>query len=136
MASVLMPRVMDILSSQPEPDLADTAFQRNLIQMKYLVDLDQYKYADSPRPNLAMLLNTGRNAEQMDTKDKVYALLGLLDPAIQDLVIPDYHASILQIYRDFVRPVIEATRKANIIFQARLEVQGAKVFRLGYRIWS
>jgi len=32
-----------------------------------------------------ILLDAGRNAEQFDTRDKIYALLRLMDPAIQDL---------------------------------------------------
>lgn len=136
MMSVLLPKVTDIISSQPEPDLAFAAFQLNLIQMEYLVDLDQYKYKDSPRPPLAILLSTGRNAEQMGTKDKVYALLGLMDPTIQDLVIPEYRAPRLQIYRDFVRSVIKATRKLNIVFQGAAGSMESEGFPSWVPDWS
>jgi hypothetical protein len=136
MMSLLMPKAMDIFSSRPEPDLAFSAFQRNFTQMERLVDLDQYKYAGSARPSLTMLLDARRNAEQMDPRDKVYALLGLMDPAIQDLVIPEYRALELQIYRDFVRSVIKATRKLNIIFQGASKTVGSKDFPSWLLDWS
>jgi hypothetical protein len=134
--SHVMPKVEDLFSSQPDSDLAFSTLQRNFTQIGRLVTLDQYKYTGSPWPSLIMLLSTGQHAEQMEPKDKVYALLGLMDPAIQDLVTPNYHATELQIYRDFVRSATKVTRKLNIIFQGASQNAGSEGFPSWLPDWS
>ena len=69
------------------------------------------------RPDLIRLLAASRNAKQTEDKAKIYALLGLIDPVIQSLTVPDYSAPILEGFREFSRAVIKATRRLDIIWQ-------------------
>jgi hypothetical protein len=109
-------KALEILAENQNATLLPS-FLRSFANMERLVILDQYKYTSSLWPDLMMLLDASRNAEQSDTRDKIYALLGLMDPTIQDHIVPNYDAPVFDIYRDFSRNVIKATRKLEIIFQ-------------------
>ncbi|KAK0725618.1 heterokaryon incompatibility protein-domain-containing protein [Lasiosphaeris hirsuta] len=71
-------------------------------------------------PDLMRLLWLSREAKQKDDRDKIYAILGLVDSEIQALVVPDYNAPLLDVYRGFVRDVAKATGCLDIIFQGTM----------------
>jgi hypothetical protein len=119
LSSFFFAKARAIFATEPNASvLGDpTSFITSGTNMERLIELDQFKYADLPGPDLMLLLDAGRSAHQWDTKDKVYALLGLMDPAIQHGVDPDYSAPVFKTYRDFCWSVIKATGKLKIIFQ-------------------
>jgi hypothetical protein len=63
--------------------------ERRLLHLGRLRGLDDYKYVRLHYPDLMLLLETGRNAEAFDSRDKIYGLLGLMDLAISNLVVPE-----------------------------------------------
>jgi hypothetical protein len=57
--------------------------------------------------SLDRLLNIVRRADATDKKDKVYSILGLLDPAVSADINPDYSLSERQVYTDFMRSIVK-----------------------------
>lgn len=64
---------------------------------------------------LDSLLKLVRRADATDERDKVYSILGLLDPAISGTVKPDYSLSVQQVYTDFMKSTINASRRLDQI---------------------
>ncbi|KAJ3566474.1 hypothetical protein NPX13_g7116 [Xylaria arbuscula] len=64
---------------------------------------------------LLVLLDTARKAKQLDPRDKIYGLLGLIEESIH--VQPDYRLPLVEVYRNFVQEVIKATGALSIIYQ-------------------
>jgi Heterokaryon incompatibility protein (HET) len=112
------------------------SFLLSMSHMERLYALTQFKYANLIRPDLMRLLEAGRYAQQLDSRDKIYALLGLMDTSIQDLVVPDYRAPVLEIYRDFSRAVIKATCNLDIIFQGASNIIRNELFPSWVADWS
>lgn len=77
--------------------------------------------------SLFELLWRHRCARETDPRDKVYALLGLLEkvgPKREDftsggytksLLLVDYHASVAEVYKSIVRATVDATKKLNVL---------------------
>jgi hypothetical protein len=61
--------------------------------------------------SLDLLLNLVRKADATDKKDKVYGILGLLDPTISEDIIPDYSLSERQVYTNFMISIISKSRR-------------------------
>jgi hypothetical protein len=80
--------------------------------MRRLANLD---FNPSTGVKLMPLLNLVRQADAKDEKDKVYSILGLLNPAISADVDPDYSLSVQQVYTDFVMTIIENTKSLDQI---------------------
>jgi hypothetical protein len=55
---------------------------------------------------LDRLLNLVRRADATDKRDKVYSILGLLDPAVSAEIVPNYKLSVQQIFTEFTKAVI------------------------------
>lgn len=109
------------------------SFLKSATNLGRLMGLHRFKYSDSGWPNLMTLLDVGRYAKQTDNRDKIYALLGLAGTEIRKLVDPDYNAPALEVYRNFSRSVIQATRKLDIIFQG---ASGSMVYERNWTwIW-
>jgi hypothetical protein len=73
--------------------------------------------------SLDLLLNLVRQADATDKKDKVYGILGLLDPAVSVDVIPDYSLSERQIYTDFMISIIKKSRRLEQIIFGGIPVE-------------
>jgi hypothetical protein len=56
--------------------------------------------------SLDHLLNLARRADATIEKDKVYSILGLLDPAVAADVTPDYSLSEQQVYTEFIVSIV------------------------------
>lgn len=65
--------------------------------------------------SLDRLLNIVRRADATDKKDKVYSILGLLDPAVSADVNPDYSLSEQQVYTDFMRSIVQNSGRLDQI---------------------
>lgn len=64
---------------------------------------------------LDLLLNLVRRADATDQKDKVYGILGLLDPAVSMDIVPNYSRSERQAYPDFMKPIVKKSRRLEQI---------------------
>lgn len=64
---------------------------------------------------LGRLLNLTRSSRTSDPKDKVYGLLGIIDPSISSLVDPDYSLSVLIVYANFAKCLIVATGGLDVV---------------------
>jgi hypothetical protein len=65
--------------------------------------------------SLDLLLNLVRQADATDKKDKVYGILGLLDPNVSEDIIPDYSLSERQVYTDFMISIVKNSRRLEQI---------------------
>ena len=66
-------------------------------------------------PDLEQVLTMARLAKATDSKDKVYGILGLLDPDIARLITPDYDLTLEDIYIDFAAAIIKSTGRLDVI---------------------
>lgn len=68
--------------------------------------------------DLDVLLNLVRRADATNKRDKVYSILGLLDPAISAGVTPNYSLPVQQVYTDFMKSVVDTSgRLDQIVFR-------------------
>ena len=65
--------------------------------------------------DLRSILTRIRMAEATDPKDRVYGILGLIDPCVTALITVDYTLSLEDIYTQFVIAVIQSTGKLDVI---------------------
>jgi hypothetical protein len=67
------------------------------------------------RNNLYRLLSLGRTVFATDPRDKVYGFLGMMESSLVDLILPDYNATVLDVYRDFVKSTIKVNGSLDVI---------------------
>ncbi|CAN9214447.1 unnamed protein product [Alternaria alternata] len=75
--------------------------------------------------SLTALLNLARGAKTTDARDKVYGILGLLDPAISADIAPDYSLSDQEVYKNFMKSVIKRTGRLDEIAYVGTHVEKA-----------
>jgi hypothetical protein len=80
--------------------------------MRRLANLD---FNPSTGVDFMPLLSLVRQADAKNEKDKVYSILGLLNPAISAHVVPDYSLPVQQVYTDFIKTIIENTNSLDPI---------------------
>ncbi|CAN9374413.1 unnamed protein product [Alternaria alternata] len=56
---------------------------------------------------LSPLMNLVRRADATDKRDKVYSILGLLDPAVSADIVPDYELTEQQVFTNFTKAIIK-----------------------------
>ncbi|KAI5371709.1 hypothetical protein J4E82_009593 [Alternaria postmessia] len=72
-------------------------------------------YKPNFEEGLTVLLNLVRGAEAADARDKVYGILGLLDPAISADIAPDYSLSDQEVYTNFMKSIIKRSGRLDEI---------------------
>ena len=88
-----------------EIDLPPSGLNRNKII--HLND-EQSVQAGNRTAQLICMLDLSRKSFATDSKDKVYGLLGLMEPSLSARIEPDYEASLTKVYTDFAKAVIIA----------------------------
>jgi hypothetical protein len=86
--------------------------------MKLMRMLYEVGEEDVDRMPLDKLLHLGRRAQAFDARDRIYGLLGLIDPSITAIIVPDYSKPVPEVYLDFTRAVISATGSLDLICDA------------------
>jgi len=83
-----------------------------------------FQQEDYPnRYQLLPMIMTARLAESTDPRDKIYSLLGLADEMfngtpvdiVPNALIVDYQVSVERVYASFVRSVVQATKRLDIL---------------------
>ena len=69
------------------------------------------------------LLDLVRRADATDKRDKIYSILGLLDPAISAGVTPNYSFSVQQVYTNFMKSFINASKRLDLIAFGDISVE-------------
>lgn len=85
---------------------------------------------------LKQVFSIGRGSEQTDPRDKVYGLLALMPPDITGQISPDYSASVVDVYIDFAKTVIDSTKTLDLICQARADLSTTGEFPTWVPNWS
>jgi hypothetical protein len=85
--------------------------------MERLQSLFESMQQGTQLPDLMQLIDLSRNAQQKDSRDKIYAILGLVSSDITESVVPDYNAPLVDVYRDFCWNIIQLTGSLEIIYQ-------------------
>lgn len=65
-------------------------------------------------------VNAGRLFNCSEPRDRVYGLLGLLDPRVRDQVNVDYKKPTTEVYTEFTKLIIESSRSLEILVHAGL----------------
>ncbi|CAN9346683.1 unnamed protein product [Alternaria alternata] len=82
-------------------------------------------YKPDLEESLTALLNLVRGAKATDARDKVYGILGLLDPAISADIAPDYSLSDQEVYTNFMKSVIKRSGRLDEIAYVGTHVEKA-----------
>jgi hypothetical protein len=82
-------------------------------------------YKPNFEEGLTVLLNLVRGAEAADARDKVYGILGLLDPAISADIAPDYSLSDQEVYTNFMKSIIKRSGRLDEIAYVGTHVEKA-----------
>jgi hypothetical protein len=101
-----------------EPPVSIKALLARIIQLN-LPFSDMIKSKDHRA--LPVLLDLSRNSEQTDLKDKLYAMLGLLDREVAHHITPDYNLPPWKVFASFPKAMITATGRLDILRQCTLE---------------
>jgi hypothetical protein len=56
-----------------------------------------------------------RQSKQADARDKVYGILSIFNTSLSSRVVPDYNRSVLDIYTDFAKAMIEDTSSLDMV---------------------
>jgi hypothetical protein len=65
--------------------------------------------------SLPLLLDITRRSTCYDVRDKVYGILGLIDPSLADRINPDYNLEVHEIYAEFTKATISITKSLDIL---------------------
>lgn len=76
-------------------------------------------------PNISDLLYSLRTRKCEDPRDRVYAVLGLLQE--KNLIVPDYRKPALQVFFEVARAAIESTRSLDILAYCLPHTQNAEL---------
>ncbi len=74
------------------------------LNMEHLVQARQEKR------QYMCVLDLGRKSLATDPRDKVYGLLGVMETSVSDRIVPDYNATLVQVFTDFAKAFITASR--------------------------
>lgn len=74
------------------------------------LDTEQLVQAGRAKGQFMCMLDLGRKSLAMDPRDKVYGLLGMLEASLSDHIVPDYNATVSQVFTDFAKAFIVASR--------------------------
>jgi hypothetical protein len=69
-----------------------------------------------------LMLSLSKSAQQSDMRDKVYGILGMVDPGITSKIEPDYQSSVPQVLIAFTKAVITSTNSLELLRRARPSV--------------
>jgi hypothetical protein len=106
-------------------DLDSAAWQK----ARRLYRLASLTYNLDVEIRLNPLLNLVRRADATDKRDKVYSILGLLDPAVSAEIVPNYRLSVQQVFTEFTKAVIKNSGSLDQI------VYGGIPNRKGWPSW-
>lgn len=70
--------------------------------------------------DLQQLVTLCRGSSQFNPRDKVYGIFGFLPPQIVTLITPNLAATTLEVYADFTRAIMKATKRLNILQTCRI----------------
>ena len=123
--------IENVVSDDFEQAKAEYTFGSILSRLERMQHLKMLSHAEASgqdHPDLTSLLKASRFSEQKDPRDKIYGVLGLMSPSIQAHIQPDYKHSILCVYSNFTKTVINTTGKLDIICQSRVDVSQSSEF--------
>jgi hypothetical protein len=86
-----------------------------IMRLRNIVELIKNRQSEGSLMTLGRLIALCELSETTDDRDRIYAFLGLLEPAISDEVTPNYELSTQHVYTSFTKTVIEATKDLNVI---------------------
>lgn len=88
------------------------------------LDTEQLVQAGRAKGQFMCMLDLGRKSLAMDPKDKVYGLLGMLEASLSDHIVPDYNATVSQVFTDFAKAFIVANNSLELLEQCTWSTKG------------
>jgi len=70
------------------------------------IDLEHHTQAGLGDPQFMCLLDLARKSDATDQRDKVYGILGLMEPAVSTQIDPDYNLPVEEVYISFTQKYI------------------------------
>ena len=116
----LLGKTDEVLNKFMKDELEDAGLEFSLVIWATLstvgeIQLLQDEQIGHRGTNLYRLLHLGRTVFATDPRDKVYGMLELMDKSLSSLITPDYAASFVDVYIDFVKATIRASGSLDVI---------------------
>ena len=89
--------------SQQDFDLTD--FKLRNERLHHLMDMIATDYLQHAIP-LLVLVDIARSSEVLDDRDRIYGIMGLMDPELLQRIVPDYKLDVSQVYTDFTKALV------------------------------
>ncbi|KAL6905122.1 hypothetical protein GGI43DRAFT_432270 [Trichoderma evansii] len=87
-----------------------------------------------PVKDFASLIHTARSSKSTDPRDKIYALLGLINDQVVHSVIPDYNKPVEDLYVEVTAHIIHLYNHLDILsdigYQTREEIEATNAFKI------
>lgn len=106
---------VDVMFSLIDRERKDAGLSASGLKRNKLIHLDteQQVQAGRAKAQVMCMLDFGRKSLATDPRDKVYGLLGMMEASVSDKIVSDYDASLPQVFTDFAKAVIVASRSVS-----------------------
>lgn len=124
---------VDVMFSLIDRERKDAGLSASGLKRNKLIHLntEQLVQAGREKAQVMCMLDLGRKSLATDPRDKVYGLLGMMEASVSDKIVPDYNATLSQVFTDFAKAFIVASR--SLIFP---KAQSIAFFGSSSRSWT
>jgi Heterokaryon incompatibility protein (HET) len=128
LATQVIHRALDQMTSRQLPThvnevfKGDNGFKDGLDRARVRTLACVNRHNPLPHQRCSMLghVNIGRLFQCSEPRDRVYALLGLLDSKVRDQVHVEYKKPVEEVYTEFTKLIIESSRSLEVLVHAGL----------------
>lgn len=105
---------------------SDVGLSDQISRLQLLSEACYRIFAPLTGPDLSRIIYNSRMSEQFEDRDKIYAILAMLDmkefgSSITKRVTVDYNREVLEVFADFTTAVIEGTGSLDVLCTARAQ---------------
>ena len=103
---------VDVFFSLINRERKDTGLPVSGLKRNKLIHLhmEQSVQAGRAEPQFMCILDLGRKSLATDPRDKIYGLLGMMEASVSDRIVPNYNATLYQVFTDFAKAFLVASR--------------------------
>ena len=107
---------IDLMFSLINQERKDAGLPASGLKRNKLIhlDMEQSVQAGRAESQFMCMLDLGRKSLATDPRDKVYGLLGMMAAPVSDQIVPDYSATLAQVFTDFAKAFIVASMSRRI----------------------
>ncbi len=118
---------IDVMFSLIDQERNDAGLPASGLKRNKLIHLhsEQSVQAGREKPQPMAMLDLARKSQVTDLRDKIYGMLGIMEALVSEQIVPNYHATLHQVFTNFAKAFIVTSRLRNSpLILARLEGAG------------